>query len=420
MPTPIGHCRPVLHAAAVLALALAVAASPLWDTPSVAQTTASQKAIAKPAKADKASALKGEQADKAGSPKGEQAIVVLVNDDPITAYEIEQRANLIALSSGGGGGPELKAKAEARWAEIVKDPKTSERFQELLREKNVRTREEAQAVQKQYLTSLQQTMIEQIKRESRASALPKLRKEAREELIEERLRLQEAKKLGIEIPDDDVKTTLKGLAERNKMTYDQFAQHLKGLGVNITTMGERMRGQMAWRQAMQRRYGAQITVTQGDIDRMLSSTAAEAGEDTLELQVQKIALPVPGKADQTLIAKRFADAEALRRKFNGCKSMGDLAKGVADARFEDMKFIKPSSIAEPTRSMLLSAKDGDILPPSTSAGGVEVYAVCSRRTAGANDAQRNKAKEELQVQQFDILAKRHMRNIRQDASIEYR
>ena len=85
-----------------------------------------------------------------------------------------------------------------------------------------------------------------------------------------------------------------------------------------------------------------------------------------------------------------------------------------------MKFIKPATVPEPTRSMLLSAKDGDMLPPSTTTAGVEIYAVCGRRTVAANDAQRTKTQEELQSKQLEILAQRHMRNLRQDAHIEYR
>ena len=40
---------------------------------------------------------------------------------------------------------------------------------------------------------------------ARAGLIPKFRKEAQEELIEERLKLQEAKRIGIEISDDEVK-----------------------------------------------------------------------------------------------------------------------------------------------------------------------------------------------------------------------
>ncbi len=378
---------------------------------SAAQTPAQQKSTAKAAPA------KTDTAAPSGA-RGEQAIVVLVNDEPITAYEVEQRSRFLALNAN------VTEQAKEKFQQLVKAESTNAQFralqEEVIRTNPGKSREQLMAIfgerQKQLATTLQKQALEG----ARAALVPRLKKDAQEELIDERLKLQEAKKLGIEISDDEVKAIVKGLADRNKMTYDQFAQHLKGLGVNIATMSERFRGQVAWRQAIMRRYSAQITVTYGDIDRVLSSAAVEAGEDTVELQVHKIALPVPGKVDQTAMAKRFLDAEGLRRKFSGCKSMGELAKGIADARFEDMKFVKPSSIAEPTRSMLLSAKDGDMLPPSTTGAGIEVYAVCGRRSISSNEAQRTKAKEELQLKEIDVLARRHMRNIRQDAAIEYR
>ncbi len=344
--------------------------------------------------------------------------MVLVNDEPITAYEVEQRSRFLALNAN------VTEQAKERFQQLVKAESTNAQFralqEEVIRNNPGKSREQLMEIfgerQKQLATTLQKQALDG----ARAALLPRLKKDAQEELIDERLKLQEAKKLGIEVSDDEIKAIVKDLADRNKMTYDQFAQHLKGLGVNIATMGERFRSQTAWRRAIQRRYAAQITVTHGDVDRVLSSAAVEAGEDTVELQVHKIALPLPGKVDQTAMAKRFLDAEGLRRKFGGCKSMAGLAKGVADARFEDMKFVKPSSIAEPTRSMLLSAKDGDMLPPSTTGAGIEVYAVCGRRSISSNEAQRTKAKEELQLKEIDVLARRHMRNIRQDAAIEYR
>lgn len=400
---------PVLASAAVLGLAVALAGV---TGPVLAQTPPAKKKETKaPAKV----------ADSAPTGRGEQAIVVLVNDEPITAWEIEQRAGfLIANGAGGSGGPELKAKAEARWAQIVKDPKTNERFQQLLREKNVRSKEEAQAVQQAYVKGLQQTMVEQLKREARASALPKLKSLAQEELIEERLKLQEAKKLGIEMSDEDTKKLVQGLADRNKMTVEQFAEHVKGIGFNLSTLRERMRAQVAWREAIRRRFGGQVSVNQRDVDRLLTASATETGEDTVELQVHKISLPMPGSVDQTAIIKRYTQAETLRSKFDGCKSTAELAKTLTDARFEDMKFVKPASIAEPTRSMMLRARDGDMLPPVAAATGIEVYAVCGRRAIKADDKLQQKAAEEIQTREFELYSKRHLLDIKQEAHIEYR
>jgi peptidyl-prolyl cis-trans isomerase SurA len=270
--------------------------------------------------------------------------------------------------------------------------------------------------QKQFGMALQKQALDT----ARTAVLPKLRKEAREELIEERLKLQAAKKLGIDVTDREAKALVTQIAGRNKMTYEQFAQHLKTMSVDVATMEEKFRAQKAWRDLIGRRYAAQVSVTQRDVDRLLSTAAIEAGEDTVELQVQKLSLPMAGKIDQPFLTKRYAEAEALRRRFDGCKSMGELAKATPDTKFEDMNYIKPASIAEPMRSMLLSAKDNDVLPPVTTSAGVELYAVCGRRPIGGSDAQRTRALNELQSKELDILARRHMRNLRQEANIEYK
>lgn len=401
------HCRPVACTAWLLALAAG-----LWGWPSsggaAAQRAGKWAATAK--------------SDTAKSPppssRGGQGIVVVVNDDAITAYEIEQRARFLGLSANVG------AQAKEAFQRLVKSDSTEQKLralqQEVIRSNQGKSREQMIAIfqerQKEFGIALQKQALES----ARSALLPKLKKDAQEELIEDRLKLQAAKKLGIEISDQDVKTLLTDLAGRNKMTYDQFSQHLKGSGVDINTMGERFRAQKAWRDLIGRRYAAQVTVTQRDVDRMLSAAAVEGGEDTVELQVQRISLTLAGKIDQASMTKRYAEAEALRRRVNGCKGMAELAKSVPDTRFEDMKYVKPGSIAEPMRSMLLSAKDDDVLPPVTTSAGVELYAVCGRRPLGGNEERRSKAMAELQSKELDVLARRHLRNIRQEANIEYK
>jgi peptidyl-prolyl cis-trans isomerase SurA len=401
-------CRLALTSAVVLtacAVVVTVASDPLTAQAPPRQAAA-QRA---PAKADK-------QVQPAPA---EQTIAILVNDEPITAYEIQQRTAFLAMQSSGGG-PDLKTKAEARWKEIIKNPKLNDELQALIRQRNVKSQEEAQAVQKEFVIKLQKNMIDQLQRESRAAMLPKFRKEAQEELIEERLKLQEAKRVGIDISDDEVKRVMKGIAERNKMTEEQFTQQVKGSGVEIATMRDRMKAQFAWREVVRKRGQMLISINDRDVERMLSSSANEAGEDTIELQVQRITLLTPAPMDQTAMARRYAEADALRRKFGGCNSMPGLAKEASEAKYEDLKYIKPSTVPEPTRSMLLSAKDGDMLPPATAASGVEIYAVCARRPIKTDEKTREKAMEELAAKEFEALAKRYLRDLRQDAHIEFR
>ena len=52
--------------------------------------------------------------------------------------------------------------------------------------------------------------------------------------------------------------------------------------------------------------------------------------------------------------------------------------------------------------------------------GIEVYAVCARRPIKVDEKEREKAEGELAQKEFEIVAKRYLRDLRQDAHIEYR
>jgi peptidyl-prolyl cis-trans isomerase SurA len=349
---------------------------------------------------------------------GSQSIVALVNDEPVTAYEIEQRARFLSLSANIGD------KVKENFKRLAQQESTNQQLRAIMQEviegnKN-KSPDQLRALfeerKKQFSMNLERQAIEG----ARSGLVPQMRKGAQEELIEERLKLQEAKKNGIEVTDDEVRRVFKGLAENNKMTEEQFVQHLKGLGVDASTLRERFRAMIGWREVIRRRFSALVSVTQREIDRAVSASGSDGGDDGVELSVQKLTLSLPTSSDQAAMAKRFAEAEALRRKFGGCKSMAALAKDAAGSKFEDLKFIKPSSIAEPTRTLLLSAKDGDMLPPSAAPGAIDLFAVCARRTVKADEKQREKVQEDLRAKEFEMLAKRHLRDIRQDAHIEFR
>jgi peptidyl-prolyl cis-trans isomerase SurA len=349
--------------------------------------------------------------------KGAQGIAILVNDEPITAYEIEQRASFIALQSGGGGA-DFKAKAEARWKSIVQDPKTNERFKQLLQKNNVQTQEEARALQTKYVKELQANMVAQMKKEARAGAVSGSKAKAEQELIEEKIKLQEARKQNALTDDAEVDKIISGIAERNKMNLEQFGKHMQGMGVDINTMKARFRAEMSWREVVRKRFGHLVAITERDVDDFVATTAV--ADDNTELQVQRITLPLPTAVDQSVIAQRIAEADTLAQRFQGCGSMGELATA-AGARHEDLGLRKPNTIPEPTRSLLLNASEGSLLPASVSAGGIELWALCGRKSAGGQDmSRREAAQNELRQKEFDVLAQKHLKDLRQDAAIEIR
>lgn len=366
--------------------------------------------------------------DTAHAAGGENAIVALVNDEPITAYEVDQRGRLLALSANIGD--YVRGNAKARWEKIVKNPKINDEFRAFATKRNPQSREELQKIQQEFIKGKQKAMMDQLQQEARAKAVRGTEKQAIKELVEERLKLQEAKRNNVVAGDDEIDKIIAGIAERNKMTSDQFAKHMAGSGVDIATMRQRFRAMISWNAVVRRRFGYQISITERDVDRFVDPAMA-AGDDgdgagNVQLKVQRVTFEVPSNLDQRVVAEKLSQADQLRRKFSGCKTMAKLASSFG-AKFEDLGVRQPGSISEPTRTLLLNAKSGEIVPPNVGPDGVEVWAVCERKdvapdkaAAGAGGEQRSSAKEERRRKELDILARKHLKDLQQDATIDCR
>ena len=378
------------------------------DTPAKKAGKKKQSAKATPpatttAKADDTPAA----ATKAGTP-GTQSIVALVNDEPITGYEIDERVALSLL-----GAPELQQRMQAK----LKSPNVNDQFKAYALKRLQADPPKSQAEQQARIKQLQAQFVESLKSQVMAEFKPTVRLRVLDELVDERLKMQEAKRLNVVAEKEDVDRIVTGMAERNKMTSQQFAEHIGKMGANIDGMRQKIKVSLSWSDVIRHRYGHQIAVTSRDID---SFVATAEGQDDVELHVHRILLAVPTNVDQKQIAQRLSDAEALRAKFDSCKNTSTLATGVGGARFDDLGDRRPGTIPEPTRTLLLAARDNEMLPPSLGEGGVELWAVCSRKVIKAEEAKRQTAENELRQKEFDVLSKKHLKDLRQDAHIEFR
>ncbi|MBS0233555.1 MAG: SurA N-terminal domain-containing protein [Proteobacteria bacterium] len=352
--------------------------------------------------------------DLAGPPSGEQrTIAALVNDEPITGYEIDQRAMMLS-------GTNVQAQAKANFQAIVKNPKTSEHLKQILqdtaRANQGKSREEIIAIferrKKEYGMSLQRQAFES----ARASTLPAMKKQALEELIDDRLKTQEAKKQGVTIEDADVDRIVKSIADRNKMTIEQFQ---KQIGGSLEPIKSRIRATLSWNEVVRRKFAPLISVTNKDVDKLIATSSISANDD-VELKIQRIRIAMPTKLEEHGIAMRIQEADKIRQKYTGCQSTASTAMGVAGAHFEDLGKRRASTIPEPTRTLLVNAADGEMLPPSVNDGAIELWVVCGRDAVKASEAKRDQAEGELKQKEFELMAKRYLKDLREDAHIEYR
>jgi peptidyl-prolyl cis-trans isomerase SurA len=289
----------------------------------------------------------------------EVSIKVLVNDDPISDYDVDQRERFLAITTQSQPSPVLK-------------------------------------------------------------------QQAIDMLIDERLQMQEARRQGVTVDDEDVNKILGDMAKKNNLDVDGLATALGKTGVNVKTLKDRIKAQLAWQETVRRKFRRDVQIGDADItaamtqagtDAATQEGAAAAPPAESALQLRQVKFEIPAGADQGTIAARLAAAENLRARFDNC---ADLAKGVEGASVKTLSDQKPSSLAQPARLLVTSAKIGQMTPPTISAAAVELYAVCGKRSFRGDDTARAETQRKLMNDEMTIRAARLLRDLKQEAFIEYR
>lgn len=338
----------------------------------------------------------------AASPASAQNIVVLVNDDPITTYDVAQRQRWLARTSGFG--ERMKA---ALQSDAVK-----ERYKELMIAANPRTREEAEAAAER----VKKQLIEETKNKVLAQSSGSSRKAAIDALIEDRLKLQEAKKYNIVVSDAEVEQSLAARAKGpdGKTDLEGFFKQFEADGINRKTIKEIIRAQLAWRDLIRRYYGSRIAT------KVRPTSSGNTGSGDTIIEAREVRLALGSGADQKAIAKRLVEAENLRESFKSCGELPQLVKVLSSTAIKTHAKAKLSDFPKEMQPLVQKAADGQMTPPIVSGSNVVSYAVCRKTVTAAKDSGSEDEASELRQQEFERYARRHLQELKQSAAIDYR
>ncbi|MGD9501771.1 MAG: SurA N-terminal domain-containing protein [Methyloceanibacter sp.] len=248
---------------------------------------------------------------------------------------------------------------------------------------------------------------------------PALKKQASDMLIDERLQIQEGRKVSVTPPEEDVDAILADMAQKNNLDVQGLATALGKAGVNIKTLKDRVRAQLVWQTTVQKKFRREVQIADIEVEQAMAEAAPSEGGAAAEpaLQLRQIKYALPSGADQRTIAGQLAAAEAMRARFKSC---ADLASGVQGATVNSIQDYKTASLAQPARLLVTNAKVGQITPPTITQAAVELYAVCGKRSVGADGTAREQVQRQLMSKEMGLRAERLLRDVRAEAFIEYR
>ncbi len=339
------------------------------------------------------------------------SIVAIVNDEPISNHDVNMRIKLY-LSNSKDMRKALKKKLSSK--------STQQRWRKMIEDYRPQSKAEAQKLQKK--------LVRQLRNEVKASMGRGLKKKILKELINERIQLQQANKLGVALTDEDLDARLATIAARNinkktgkPYTTAEFTKSLAKMGIPVKDFRNRMKAKSSWIRVIRRKFQYQVNIGNQDIDRLLNNQGKDKAKLKTVYKLQRIRLSVSTSASEKTKTERLVKAEKLRQVVTSC---AHLKKAVGRVNGASVKLIgtKPADTFPHTmRTFLTNTKDGHLTPPTLTSSGIELYAICERKKRHVTDPSKRKAvKEKLRQQEFEVLARRHLQDLRQEASIEYR
>jgi peptidyl-prolyl cis-trans isomerase SurA len=245
------------------------------------------------------------------------------------------------------------------------------------------------------------------------------RQEVIDELINEKLKLREAKKFGLEITASEVDTAYASMAGRMRFTADQLTQQLARSGVNASTLKARIKADIAWAQIVRGRYQASLQIGEKDI---LSAMETKS-DDTVgyDYTMRPILFLVPTGSPEAFIDGRKREAEALRGRFQGCEEGIAFARALKDVAVREQVVRSSADIPAELRKVLEGIEVGRLTPPEITKFGVEMFAICAKKESSAdNSPGKRQAKESLMAKRYEQRSKQYLQEIRRGAMLEYK
>ena len=143
-------------------------------------------------------------------------------------------------------------------------------------------------------------------------------------LIDDRLKMQEAKRTGVHVNPADVERRLDRLAERNNMTRADLETFLRSNGVLVDAVADQITTELSWARLVQRTLRPRIVITDQEINDETARIHATQGETEYKMYQIFVAVDAPDQesavrdsAERLVEQLRAgADFESLAQEFS--------------------------------------------------------------------------------------------------------
>lgn len=240
-------------------------------------------------------------------------------------------------------------------------------------------------------------------------------------LIEEKLRIQEAKRLDIEVTDQDIAQGFAALAGQNKMSPEQFHAVLNQAHVSTKSLEDQIRAQIAWSRVVQSKLRPQISIADNEVDAVLNRLRNSIGKT--EYRVSEIFLPVENPSAENDV-KQLAN-KLTRQMAEGHVPFERLAAQFSQAagasKGGDMGWVQQDQLDDQLADALSKMNKNEISKPIRTLAGYHIlYLRAERKISEETLPSRDEVMQHLGFERLDRKQRSYLMDLKAKAFIDQR
>jgi peptidyl-prolyl cis-trans isomerase SurA len=248
------------------------------------------------------------------------------------------------------------------------------------------------------------------------------RQQVVDELIDEKVKIKEGKKFGIDPSTSDVDQSYASMSSRMHITPEQLTKSLESQGIRPDTLKSRVRADMVWSNLVRGRYKESLQVGEKDVAAAVQETGADEKSDVqaFEYKMQPIVLIVPRGSAAEAVETRKKEAEALRARIQTCAEANAFFKSMQNAAIREAVTKTSADIPPSLRELLDNTPIGHLTPPELTKQGVEMVVLCAREPTKIDTPKKKEIRDKMFAEKYEAKSKWYLQEVRRAAMIEYR
>lgn len=240
-------------------------------------------------------------------------------------------------------------------------------------------------------------------------------------LVEEQIKVQEAKAQNLEVTPEEISQGFATLAAQNKLEPEQFAKVLESQGIPKSTLMNQIKSQIAWTKVVSEVLRPRIDVTEADVNSQMVRMKESMGKE--EYMIGEIFLPVANAEDD---GKTKQLAEKIIEEMNNKKVpfevvAAQFSRAPGAQQTGGLSWVQEGQLPKELEEPFMDLNTGEMTAPIRGLSGYHILMLKETRVASEDTMPDEQSMtNKIGLERLDRLQRRHLSDLKASAFIDRR